>query len=135
MKARDLFVLKSENVRGEIKTGRQDEDVIYIKSRTKTYGVEIDTILYIESVGNYVNLILTDKKIITYLSMQNVLDLLPPDMFCRIHKSYVISLKHVDFIEKHRVIIKNKSIPIGNTYREHFSGIIKKDGNIERFKL
>jgi hypothetical protein len=33
-------------------------------------------------------------------------------------------LKHIDVIEKHRVLIKNKSIPVGQTYREHFTKII-----------
>ena len=126
MKAKELFVLKSENERRDIKTDRQDEDVVYIKSGTKTFRVKIDTILYVEGLGNYVNFILQDKKIITYLSMHDVLNLLPPSLFCRIHKSYVISLKYIDIIEKHQVIIKNKSIPIGLTYRKHFSKIIEK---------
>jgi two-component system, LytTR family, response regulator len=126
MKAKELFVLKSENERRDIKTGLHDEDVVYIKSGTKTFRVKTDTILYVEGLGNYVNFILQDKKIIGYLSMNDVLNLLPPGLFCRIHKSYVVSLKHIDVIEKHQVIIKNKSIPIGLTYRDHFSKIIEK---------
>lgn len=125
MKAKELFVLKSENKRRNIKTDRQDEDVVYIKSGTKTFRVKTDTILYVEGLGNYVNFILQDKKIITYLSMNDVLNLLPPGLFCRIHKSYVVSLKYIDVIEKHQVIIKNKTIPIGLTYREHFWKIIE----------
>jgi two-component system, LytTR family, response regulator len=126
MKAKELFFLKSENERRDIKTSRQDEAVVYIKSGTKTFRIKIDSILYVEGLGNYVNFILSDKKVIAYLSMQDVLNLLPPGLFCRIHKSYVISLKYIDVIEKHQVIIKNKSIPIGLTYRDRFSKIIEK---------
>jgi DNA-binding LytR/AlgR family response regulator len=46
-------------------------------------------------------------------------------LFIRIHKSYIISIKHINIIEKSRVIINKTPIPIGITYREHFSKIIK----------
>ena len=105
MKAKELFILKSEHEKREIITDRQDEDAIYIKSGTKTFRIVVDTILYVEGMGNYINFILPDRKIVTYLSMQDVLKLLPPSLFCRIHKSYVVSLKHIDIIEKHQVII------------------------------
>jgi len=49
-----------------------------------------------------------------------VLNLLPPDQFMRIHKSYIVCFKHIDIIEKHRVFIHKKPIPIGISYREHF---------------
>jgi DNA-binding LytR/AlgR family response regulator len=126
MKTKELFVLKSGNEKLNVKSDLLDEDVVYIKSGTKTFRVKTDSILYIEGLGNYVNFILQDKKIITYLSMNEVLDMLPPGLFCRIHKSYVISLKNIDVIEKHQVIIKNKCIPVGLTYRDHFSKITEK---------
>lgn len=49
-----------------------------------------------------------------------MLNLLPPDQFMRIHKSYIVCFKHIDIIEKHRVFIHKKPIPIGISYREHF---------------
>jgi DNA-binding LytR/AlgR family response regulator len=52
--------------------------------------------------------------------MSEVLDLLPSNEFIRIHKSYIVSYKHIDIIEKHQVYIDKKKIPIGITYREHF---------------
>jgi len=127
MKAKDLFVLKSENERRGKRSRPKYEDVIYIKSGTKTFRIKTDTILYVEGLGNYVTFYLPDKKIISYLSFQEVLKMLPPEMFCRIHKSYIISLKHIDVIEKHQVIIKNRSIPIGQTFRGDLSKIIDKN--------
>jgi two-component system LytT family response regulator len=75
-------------------------------------------------MGNYVTFYLPDKKIVTYLSIHEAFNLLPENVFCRIHKSYIVSLKHIDVIEKHRVLIKNNSIPIGQTYRENFTRVI-----------
>ena len=120
------FTLKSEIEIRKTKSVRENEDVIYIKSGTKTYRIKTNTILYIEGMGNYVTLFLPDKKITTYISIQDVLKLLPPNLFCRIHKSYIISLKYIDVIEKHQVIIKTKPIPIGMTYREQFTKVTEK---------
>ena len=65
-------------------------------------------------------------KTMVLLPMNEILKMLPSDQFIRIHKSYIISLKHIEIIEKARVIINKKTIPIGITYREHFSKTIKK---------
>ena len=126
MKANELFELKKESRRHLQKPGRRYENVILLKSGTKTYRVKTDSILYIEGMGNYVTFYLSDKKIVTYMSIQEVLNLLPGEVFCRIHKSYIVSLKHIDVIEKHRVLIKNNSIPIGQTYRENFTKVIRE---------
>jgi DNA-binding LytR/AlgR family response regulator len=58
--------------------------------------------------------------------MKEVLDILPADNFLRIHKSYIISLKHIDAIERYDVVINGKQIPIGITYKEHFMAMTKK---------
>jgi DNA-binding LytR/AlgR family response regulator len=82
-------------------------------------------ILYIEGAGNYVNFVLKDKKIMAYLSMSEALRFLPSSAFCRIHKSYIISLKQIDSIEFHQIKIKDNVIPIGKTYREEFLKLLK----------
>jgi two-component system LytT family response regulator len=126
MKSKELFELKKENQRHWKKPARRHADVIYLKCGTKTYRVKTDSILYIEGMGNYVTFHLPDKKLVIYMSIQEALSFLPEDLFCRIHKSYIVSLKHIDVIEKHRLLIKNNPIPIGQTYRENFAKVISE---------
>jgi two-component system, LytTR family, response regulator len=125
IKARELFDSKQPSGKQAIIDAPQYKEAIYIKSGTKTYRIILDNILYVEGVGNYVNFVLKDKKTITYLSMQEALRLLPVNAFCRIHKSYIISLKQIDSIEFHQIKIKDLTIPIGKTYREEFFRLIK----------
>ncbi len=125
MKAKELSDLKHERKKREIIPERQSENVIYIKSGTKTHRIKTNSVLYIEGLGNYVTFVLPDRKIVTYLSIQDVLEMLPSSLFCRIHKSFIISLKHIDVIEKHQVIIKEKAIPVGETFRQNLSGLIR----------
>lgn len=126
MKAKQLTALKTGPVRKEFNTSLDTGDVVLIKNGSKTYRITIDKILYAEALGNYVTFYLRDKKIVSYMSIQDVLNMLPPDQFCRIHRSYVVSLKHIDIIEKHQVMINNKPIPIGPTYRETFARVTGK---------
>ena len=99
---------------------------IFIKSGTQVYKIKAEDILFIEGTGNYMTFHTRNKKILSLLTMNETLQLLPSEMFVRIHKSYIISIKHIDIIEKHRVIINNTPIPVGITFREHFTNIIKK---------
>lgn len=120
IKAKEFFELKRENRNQQQKPEHGYEAAILLKSGTKTYRVETDSILYIEGMGNYVIFYFKDKKIVTYMSIQEVLNLLPENVFCRIHKSYIVSLKHIDVMEYHRIAINNNYIPVGQTYRENF---------------
>ncbi len=93
---------------------------VLIKSGTQTFKVKLDDILYVEGAGNYMAFCTRGKKILSLLTMKEALELLPADQFVRVHKSYIVSLRHLDVIERHQVTIAGKTIPIGLTYREQF---------------
>ena len=98
----------------------KENNFVFLKSSGKTYKVLINDILYIESMGNYVTFFTKSGKIVTYHSMNQVLEILPVNDFIRIHKSYIISKKHIDNYEKHQVKIAGQNIPIGSTFRQKF---------------
>lgn len=98
----------------------EKEDFIFIKSGQQQVKILPSEILYVQAAGNYMCFYTRNKKVMSLLTMNEVLELLPGKNFVRIHKSYVISLNHIDAIERHDVIIGGKEIPIGITYREHF---------------
>ena len=95
-------------------------DVVFIKSGTQINQITVKSIKYIEGAGNYMTFYTDKKKIMALMSMKEVIELLPSDEFVRIHKSYIVSLEHIDIIEKHRVIIETTPVPIGVSYREEF---------------
>jgi DNA-binding LytR/AlgR family response regulator len=103
----------------------QQQESILIKSGTQIFKVLTDDILYIEGAGNYITFFNKTGKIMVLLPLNDILKLLPSNTFIRIHKSYIISLKHLEIIEKSRVIINSTRIPIGITYRELFSTVIR----------
>jgi|WetSurMetagenome_2_1015567.scaffolds.fasta_scaffold00011_68 two-component system, LytTR family, response regulator len=114
-------LLGSRHIAEPVKENKNTEnDYIYIKSGTRMVKIFPSEILYIEGAGNYMIFHTAEKKILSLLNMQETIDLLPKDMFARIHKSFLVSLNHIEAIEKHDVIVRGKPIPIGSTYREAF---------------
>jgi len=123
-----IDISKKENDKNQIIKNElvkeQPNGFIFIKSGTQKTKVSFDEILYIEGAGNYMNFFTANKKIMSLYTMNEIIELLPSSQFIRIHKSYIISIKHIAVIEKARVIINKTPVPIGITYREQFSKLI-----------
>ncbi|MEP6611325.1 MAG: LytTR family DNA-binding domain-containing protein [Mucilaginibacter sp.] len=98
----------------EIKTG--DNAFIYIKCDKKMLKVMLKDILYIEGLKDYVKIHATDKSIVTYQTLTYFEETLPADSFMRVHRSYIISLTHIDAYSSAQIEIGKAAIPIGNTF-------------------
>src|ERR1700748_2647988 len=100
-------------------TTRDDEAAtVFIKSGPQTYQVKVADILYLEKDGNYITVHLKDKQILIRENMSDIFDLVPSAEFMRVHKSFIVAIKHIAMIEVHQLIINGTKIPIGSTYRE-----------------
>jgi two-component system, LytTR family, response regulator len=101
-----------------IPAGNNEDPAIFIKSGPQTYQVKVSDILYLEKDGNYITAHLKDRNILIRENMGDVFDLVPAADFIRVHKSYIVAVKHISMIEVHQVTINHEKIPIGSTYRE-----------------
>ncbi len=99
-------------------------DYILVKSGLKYFRIRLDEIFFIEGAGNYMTFHTKEKKIMSLLTVNEVLEMLPSSLFVRIHKSYIISFDKIDSIESNDVIIKGREIPIGATYKQLFFNLI-----------
>lgn len=98
---------------------------IFVKSEQKIQKIYLDDILYIEGLKDYISIFTRQERIITLQSMKKMEDSLPSFRFVRVHKSYIIALDKIESIERNRIIIADKIIPIGDTYRDGFFKIIE----------
>jgi len=112
-KASNLVSLQNKPSAKEDETG-----TVFIKSGPHTYQVKVADILYLEKDGNYITVHLKDKNILIRENMGDIFDLVPQADFVRVHKSYVVAVKHIAMIEVHQLVINGEKIPIGSTYRE-----------------
>jgi DNA-binding LytR/AlgR family response regulator len=101
-------------------------DYTFIKSGNKTVKVYYDKILYIEGQRDYLQIHTEDNKIMTLLNFKKMQELLDPSKFVRVHKSYIISIDKIDYIENNAIKIKQKLIPVSSTYKVAFFNLLNK---------
>ena len=100
------------------------QDFIFVKTEHKIQKIQLDDILYIEGLKDYISIFTKSERIITLQNMKKMEETLPKGEFIRVHKSYIISLDKVESIERSRISIAGKIIPIGDTYRDEFFKLI-----------
>ncbi|MCO6491592.1 MAG: response regulator transcription factor [Phaeodactylibacter sp.] len=92
---------------------------IFIKVDKRHIQVSLSDIFYLESYGNYVKVWLEGEFHLTPRTLSGFEEELPPDDFFRIHKSYILNRKHVDFVEGNTVRLKNGGqLPVGKSFRQ-----------------
>src|ERR1700754_1862817 len=99
-------------------------DFIFVKTEHKIQKVYLNDILFIEGLKDYISIFTPQERIITLQNMKKMEDALPEKHFIRVHKSYIVSINKIDSIERSRIFIGDKIIPVGDTYREDFFKII-----------
>lgn len=99
----------------KVETSKVDSH-IFIKVDKKMMKINIEEILFVEGMKEYIKVVTPDKTYITHKSLTSLLEELPAERFLRIHKSYVIALNKVKSIEGNRIQIQSYTIPIGRNY-------------------
>jgi two-component system LytT family response regulator len=100
---------------------------IMVKVEYSTIRVNLDDILYIEGLKDYVKIYSGVKPILTKTTMKNIVEKLPPDRFLRVHKSYIVSVDKIDMIENNRIIIGKERIPVGESFRIPFLKMVNRN--------
>ena len=99
-------------------------DFIFVKTEHKIQKVYLNDILFIEGLKDYISIFTPVERIITLQNMKKMEDALPTKYFMRVHKSYIVSINKIDSIERSRIFIGDKIIPVGDTYRDEFFKVI-----------
>lgn len=98
---------------------------IFVKVENKMLRVELDDIIYIEGLKNYVSIFTKTQRIVTLQVMKQLEEILPPGRFVRVHKSFIVALAKIHSIERQEIHLKDKIIPIGHTYADHFFKVLE----------
>lgn len=100
---------------------------IFVKSEYRLLHVLYEDILYIEGLKDYVKIYIESevKPILSLMSLKLLEEELPADRFIRVHRSYIIHRNKISSINKNRIIIDKKQIPIGETYRKQFKAVVE----------
>jgi DNA-binding LytR/AlgR family response regulator len=121
----ERFVKSMNKVREAVSnTGKRVDGFITVQADKKLYKVQLSEIMFVEAMGDYVKLKLADKLLIVHETLQRFLEKLPRTEFCRVHKSYAVALKRIEYVEGNMIVIGTVKIPIGQTYRSDLMEIL-----------
>jgi DNA-binding LytR/AlgR family response regulator len=99
---------------------------IFFKADKKIFKYYLADILFIEGSGNYIKVhTQNDKPLMVLDKLTDLLEKLPPKQFLRVHKSFIINISHLTRIEGNMLFIRDKEIPISNTFKKELEEIIK----------
>jgi len=93
-------------------------DFIFLNVQKKKVKILFSEILFIESQREYIRIVTTKKEYISKLGTQEIEDMLPSNLFKRIHRSFIISVSKIDSYTAEMVEVGGVSIPIGRGYRD-----------------
>lgn len=126
----DRFLNSVERVYESIeKESKEDKSYIFVKTEYRLERIAVDEIIFIEGMGDYRNIRTTSKKILTLQTFSELEKLLPKNQFCRVHKSYIVSINKIISVERHRIKMLDNLIPISDSYKEGFYSLIGIKGD------
>lgn len=99
--------------------GVKQDKYIFVKSEYDNVKIKVEDILYIEGLGEYIKIIIKDSKthILTLMNFTSILEKLSSSNFLRVHRSFIVNIDHIDTMQKTKIAIGSKKIPIGETYK------------------
>ena len=93
------------------------QNFFFIRVDKKNVRINFPEIEYIAASKNYIQIITQKRSYMALLSMRQMEEILPTAMFCRIHRSYIVSLNHIAAFDNRMVQIRDIELPIGEQYR------------------
>lgn len=105
---------------------KEEIQSIFIKSDYKLVQIELNKILYIEGLKDYIKIYEEDspKPILSLMSMKAMEDLLPSSRFMRIHRSYIVQKDKIRIIDRGRIVFGKNYIPVSDSYKQSFQDFL-----------
>jgi Response regulator of the LytR/AlgR family len=97
---------------------------LYIRQNDSFKRISWEEILYVEGMQNYLKLHFKDKMFIIHQTMTSLEEMLPNDIFFKIHKSFLVNLSCIDSISGNRVFVNNQELPISSLRKDEFMNAI-----------
>lgn len=102
---------------------QKEEPVFYIKSGKTIVKINMDAVLFIEGLKDYVCFHVPGNKHVVYKRMKELEDVLPVN-FSRVHNSFIVNRDHIEKIEQNQVYIQGQAIPVSDKYRDAFLKVV-----------
>jgi len=117
-------VFKEQTFTNVITAEEKSDDFLFVKTDGKLIKINLNDLQFVEGLKDYLYLHLKNEKLIVLDTLKDF-ELKLPNNFMRVHKSYIVRLDQIESIERNRLFIQNKIIPVGDTYKTKFQDWVK----------
>ena len=128
-KAVGCYVLHQKAVLHNSETADDNKkNYIYVKSDYKLIQIELNKILYIEGLKDYIKIHLEgeERPILSLVSMRAMEEKLPADKFIRVHRSFIVQKQKIKVIDKGRIVFGKEYIPISDSYKQELQNYVNE---------
>jgi len=98
----------------------------FVKTETRIEKVNAAEVLYVEGMGDYWRIVTKTRRIMTLMNAKGIEEILHEPGFCRVHKSFFVSIDKIEFVERKQIKIGEVLIPVSDTYQKNFFDLIEK---------
>lgn len=105
------------------------KEFLFVKSEYKQLKIKLSDVLYFEGLKDYIKIWLKTepRPILTLMSLKSLEEELPEEDFMRVHRSFIVSLKNIEVIERSQIIINNQRITVSEQYKPKFLDYINNN--------
>jgi len=122
---RYLKAIEKVRKKAETSTSRKSGDKLFIKADSRLVQLDPNDIMYVEALGNYVNIYTEKERLTVHFTMKEIEARLSDHDFLRVHRSYIVKLDRIESIEDNTIAISGKRIGIGRAYKEDLQKRLK----------
>ncbi len=94
-----------------------EQEFVFVKDNGVLKRINVDEILFLEAMGDYVKVHTGQKFHVLHSTLKSIEEKLPSSKFIRVHRSYIVSLNKIDFIQEGVISIGKSTVPVADTYR------------------
>lgn len=107
----------------------EEKEFLFVKSEYKQLRIKLADVLYFEGLKDYIKIWLKDspKAILTLMSLKSLEQELPETQFMRVHRSFIVALKHIEVIERSQIVINSQRITVSEQYKPKFHAFISNN--------
>lgn len=120
----ERFLQTVNRVHAQLSQRTEGQGSIFIKEGYDWVRVQLNEIQYIQSDTNLLFIYERNRRVITRMTLTEMLSLLPAERFIRVHKSYIVAIESIQKIERHQLVLAKVTIPIGELYRESLERLL-----------
>ena len=96
------------------------ERFLFVRSGNSFIRIDYENILYAQALGDYVAIMVGEKKVPVHITMKQLEEKLPPAAFARVHRSWIVAISKVDRLEDNAITIRQQIVPLSESYRVAF---------------